>query len=414
MRHRVHERIFWLSCIAISFFQPVFGRIVPVFIGIMVLNWLIDGRFLYFIKRMKFEKDRIYTFSFASIYILYLAGLIHTVNFDYGWFDLEIKLSLFIFPLVFATSPWPLFSPHRTMLILWAFAAGCISGALILLGHASINEYSFGVSGTFYYMKLAWFFHPSYLSIYYNFAIGILILKLLQTNHDYPVRSLLLVGSILFLAVMIILLSSKAGLLTLALIILLAAFYSWKRMKLKWQGLIILGSGVFLFVLGYWLVPVAFSRISAISHAVTSQPEKGRVQSESNADRMAVWVTAIEIIEKNYLFGVGTGDVKDALMEGYKKNRLLPAYEHKFNAHNQYLQTFVTLGLGGFLVLVAILLLPALRALKSRQDLYFIFLLMFALNILFESMLEIQAGVVFYAFFNAFLFSVKINGDPVS
>jgi O-antigen ligase len=213
---------------------------------------------------------------------------------------------------------------------------------------------------------------------------------------------------------MVILLSSKAGLLTLALIIMLASFYSWKRMKLKLAGLVILGSGVMLFVLGYWLVPVAFSRISAAGHAVKALPEKGRVQAESNADRMAVWVTAIEIIEKNYVFGVGTGDVKDALMEGYIKNGLLPAYEHKFNAHNQYLQTFVTLGLSGFLVLVAFFLLPALKALKGRQDLYFVFLLIFALNILFESMLEIQAGVVFYAFFNAFLFTVKINGDPVS
>jgi O-antigen ligase len=237
---------------------------------------------------------------------------------------------------------------------------------------------------------------------------------LLQSDQQHPPKSYLLIGSILFLSVMVILLSSKAGLLTLALIIMLAAVYSWKRMKLKLAGLVILGSGVMLFVLGYWLVPVAFSRISAAGHAVKAQPEKGRVQAESNADRMAVWVTAIEIIKKNYVFGVGTGDVKDALMEGYKKNGLIPAYEHKFNAHNQYLQTFVTLGLAGFLALVAILLLPALRALKGRQDLYLAFLLIFAMNILFESMLEIQAGVVFYAFFNAFLFSVKISGDPVS
>jgi cellulose synthase/poly-beta-1,6-N-acetylglucosamine synthase-like glycosyltransferase len=78
------------------------------------------------------------------------------------------------------------------------------------------------------------------------------------------------------------------------------------------------------------------------------------------------------------------------------------------------LQTSIALGLAGFLVLVAMLLFPALRALQRHQDIYLVFLFIFSIAILSESMLEIQAGVVFYAFFNVFLFTADKNGDPVS
>jgi hypothetical protein len=58
---------------------------------------------------------------------------------------------------------------------------------------------------------------------------------------------------------------------------------------------------------------------------------------------------------------------------------------------------------------------PAISAIRSEYYLYFVFILLFSVNNLVESMLETQAGVVFYAFFNAFLFWVSgIVRRPVS
>jgi O-antigen ligase len=164
----------------------------------------------------------------------------------------------------------------------------------------------------------------------------------------------------------------------------------------------------------YLVAPVAFSRISEAGHTAASQPSQENLTPEDKADRIALWTTALEIIKKNFLIGVGTGDVKDNLLDTYRKNGIFYAFDHKLNAHNQYLQTSIALGLAGFLVLVAILLFPALRALQRHQDIYLVFLFIFSIAILSESMLEIQAGVVFYAFFNVFLFTADKNGDPVS
>ncbi len=400
-RYRIHDLVFWLSCLAIAFFIPVFWKIVPSLIVIMFLNWLIDGRFLANSRLLISEKQRRWAIGFALFYLIYVIGLLYTTNFDYGLFDLEIKLSLFIFPLIFATSPWPLFSIRRTYSVLWAFVAGCAAGAVILLGHAAVNEYAHGIFNSFYYMKLAWHFHATYLSMYYNFALGFLLFQLIINPYIKGIIVIL----ILFFIGMIFLLVSKAGMLTMILLLLSAALYAWLKLKNGWTGALIIGAGVMCFLIAYLFAPVTFSRVAGAERVVSSSPQANRVKAESNADRLAVWSTAGGIIKNNLLLGVGTGDVKDALLEGYRENNLIPALEHKFNAHSQYFQTFVTLGLVGFLLLLAMLVLPAIRAIRTGQILYLVFLVIFALNILFESMLEIQQGVVFYAFFNIFLFT---------
>ena len=76
----------------------------------------------------------------------------------------------------------------------------------------------------------------------------------------------------------------------------------------------------------------------------------------------------------------------------------------RLNAHDQYLQTYIALGIFGTLLLIINLLVPGWFAIRRIHFIYFSFLAVFAFNILFESMLEVQAGVIYYGFFNALLF----------
>jgi hypothetical protein len=72
----------------------------------------------------------------------------------------------------------------------------------------------------------------------------------------------------------------------------------------------------------------------------------------------------------------------------------------------------MTLGLPGIATLLLMLILPMIAAFRNRYFLYFVFLLLFSLNILSESMFEIQAGVIWYAFFNIVLFSaIRFSGE---
>ena len=83
--------------------------------------------------------------------------------------------------------------------------------------------------------------------------------------------------------------------------------------------------------------------------------------------------------------------------------------KHYFNAHDQYVQTLIALGIAGLLLLITMIVAPAIFSVKREYYIYFAFLFIFGISMFFESMFERQEGVVFYAFFNALLFSTARN-----
>ena len=118
---------------------------------------------------------------------------------------------------------------------------------------------------------------------------------------------------------------------------------------------------------------------------------------------MLIWSASNQVISENLLLGTGTGDAKDALLVEYANRGMTGALSHKLNAHNEYYQVFVSIGLIGFLLLLMCLFLPLYNGFTSSNWIYILFLLIIILNFVSESMLETQAGVLFYAFFNSLL-----------
>jgi O-antigen ligase len=112
------------------------------------------------------------------------------------------------------------------------------------------------------------------------------------------------------------------------------------------------------------------------------------------------------------VLGVGTGDLHAALDDKYRKYGMTGALNSHLNAHSQYFQTFIVLGLPGILTLVLMLLVPAAGAVKTRTWPLFFFILLFAINILVESMLELEAGVLFFSFFYSLLALRLIREKP--
>ncbi|TRZ71631.1 MAG: hypothetical protein D4R97_06565 [Bacteroidetes bacterium] len=100
MRKDIHQMIFRYCCLGIAFMLPVWGKLVPSIIALLILNWLVSGVYLKTIPVLFIDKNRRNTLIFAGLYILYIIGLLYTSDFAYAWFDLEVKLSLLIFPLV--------------------------------------------------------------------------------------------------------------------------------------------------------------------------------------------------------------------------------------------------------------------------------------------------------------------------
>jgi hypothetical protein len=401
----IHREIFRYCLLGIAILLPIYGPIVPSVIVLMVLNWVIEGRFRHKFHALLAERSRRLTLAFGLIYILYIAGLLHTFNFDYGLFDLEVKLSLLIFPLVFSTSDIESFSAKRRQELLLFFVLGCLAGSLLLIGRAFVATIFDRESDAFFYGSLSWYFHSSYLSMYYNFAIVVIFDHLISANWKKNInRRLAESGLILWFLFLVFLLSSKAGFLSLGGILLFFSGILVFQHKNWLGGILILTLGTLIFTSMYELIPGPLQRLENAGKVVRSESGTLSHSSESTAERLSIWEVSTEIIKEHYLIGVGTGDVKDELLTKYSQKGMGTALDKKLNVHCQYLQTFVALGIAGFVVLVLMLVLPGIMSIRRNDIIYLLFLAIFAFNILVESMFETQAGVVFYAFFNAFLF----------
>jgi O-antigen ligase len=400
VRHTIHNRIFYFCSIALMFLIPVYGKLLPPVISLMVLNWLIDGTFLKKIPLVIKEARRWQVLLFTSIYVIYLAGLINTSNFHFGFFDLQIKLSLLIFPLVFSTLDADLLDKAKLTILLKVYLAGCFAGSLILLFHSFFVEMNYGVRDSFVYSNLSWSFHPSYFAMYLSFAIAIIAELLYFNDEEFKWKGkLMLVLLVLYFFVIIFLLSSRAGIVSLLIIVILYVLLLVSRKGMIKPGLVLILVSALCFYGAFNLFPYAKSRIARTGDSTLLKEQVG-----STAERLSVWRTAVPIIKQNFLFGVGTGDVKDELLKSYREQNLQVILMHELNAHNQFIQTFIALGFIGFLVLILNFILPGIGALRSKHFLYFVFLIIFCFNNLVESMLETQAGVVFYAFINTLFF----------
>jgi len=405
-------RLYQLELILLAFVLPIYRKIVPYVIAVLVITWLLEADFVGKAKRIAGSRHRLYTLLFGGLYLVYGLGLLYSSNFDYGYFDLEVKMSLFIFPVLMASLPDEVFSARIARQVLWSFVAGVLASILYCYGQAVLRYIEWDNLAVFYYSSLSPLIHPSYLAMYVCFALAIILYFLhngVVKNRGLRIAVIALAG---LFELFIIMLSSKAGVLGLALVLGLFSGYLFFGQRKIRQGFIssvaLFGSFIFLFM----VFPVSTERFEETRDAIEQTDIHADEIPNSTGERIMIWWYSFEITNDNFLVGVGTGDVKDHLLEKYREKQMFNALGLELNAHNQYLQTTLALGIMGLVILMLTLVLPALYGLEVKQYLYLICLLLIAFNFLFESMLETQAGVVFYAFFNAYLFAIK--KDPAS
>ncbi len=382
--------------IVFAFFLPFGKKPLAIIIVLLFIAWLFKANY----KKI-FQWNRLWPgILFASIYFFYLIGLLYSENLHYGFKDLETKLSLFIFPLICFDSDNEKKQLNHVFI---SFIIGCIVSFIICFYYAWLNYKLYGVTDFLYYSYLSIFLHPGYFSMYLSFGLCMLFYLINEAGNRNKLKAkYVYIAIVPLLLIFQVFLSSKTGLLVSILILSIASIYLTIRKKNVTGLLIIFAIGIFVFV-GINKIHVIKDRVKAMTDTFRLAKLNNNTQ-EGTAIRLLVWKAAIDVITEHPLIGVGTGDVKDKLLEKYKEQHLKFAYDSKLNAHNQYLQTGVTLGVSGLLLLLVILFVPLLISIRKFNYLYAFFILIIFFNFFSESMLETQAGVIFYAFFNSFLF----------
>src|SRR4030095_14348654 len=118
----------WLY-VVIAFLMPFMPRLISVAIGLSFICWVIE---LFFLKKKPTLKFQKVSYIFLAFYFTYVAGLLWTDNFGYGFFDLQIKLSMIVFPLMFFSIPLP--GNNSLSRIIASFNFGCLVSVIIVIG----------------------------------------------------------------------------------------------------------------------------------------------------------------------------------------------------------------------------------------------------------------------------------------
>lgn len=416
LNQKIH---FYLTCL-LAFFTPIHPKILPILIILLTINWIINPSNIK--QSFKVLSSNLALSSIAILYLLYLISMLYSANLSFGGQVLETKMSLLIIPLIY--SAYINTTKEKLNHYLKIFVYGCIVYALICFSYATYayfkpleidlgNGYTFNYGANyFYYYYLSVFFHPSYTAMYSVFAIAIIVFSLKKELLLLNWKNVL---TIILLSVFVLLLSSKAGWISLFLL----GLYSigWLISVKKFLPIIYFSVPltVMFLVFNVYYTPTVSQRIpqvETIKKAITEKDNNNETVTTSkdgNASRVFIWKASAELFTTNILFGTGTGDSKDELLQIYLKKNMSSEYENKLNSHNQYFTTAISLGIIGLVIMLFTFIFPFYLSIIEKNYIISAFLILVSFNLLFESMYETQAGIVFYAFFNTLLCSTFVK-----
>lgn len=117
-----------------------------------------------------------------------------------------------------------------------------------------------------------------------------------------------------------------------------------------------------------------------------------------------------DLMEEAEKHGVDPDIVSKYLVE-YQFIRF--AIDNEINAHDMFFETMISVGVIGLLLLLAYFIIPLVLWIKTKSFdmLYCSFLLMIGFNALFESIFEVQLGIIFFCFFNSLLFTLSFRPE---
>lgn len=250
--------------------------------------------------------------------------------------------------------------------------------------------------------------HPTYFSIVVLIAIIILIsLPGITKLWQQVVRVLLVV----FLSFFIILLGSKICIVILFLYSNLALLFYLKRKKNLKAILLYVLTNVALFTIAFNTHVIYWRFVMAYETAMNTF--NGTAQSEY---RFMHWKCAVYAVKQRPLWGWGTADSNIPINECYNAINMTELLD--YNAHNQYLDTWVKIGLPGLAIVFLCLAMPFYVAIRRGDYAVAAIFSVYMVVALTECIFTVQKGILLHSFITSIYFGhiciLAKKGDPLS
>jgi O-antigen ligase len=336
------------------------------------------------------------------LYFIYALGILYSSHFSIAFTDIGRKIPLLLLPLSYLLVG-KRFSESASNKVLFSFLLATIFCSIVCYSFAFYNVWinkSFfikTIDRVYYYFAYIYLtdpvnIDPIYLSMFCNLAL------IISLKTPLIKSSTLRTIVVFYIAVFIILISSKIGILTLILILICWLLTSMRKIYLAVSLSVALGS---LITFSIYKFPFLKDRFTTSLHFDYSQ-EFGHLWN-STSYRLAIWSCSVETIAASPIWGYGTGDGQVALQETYREKNFIWGLRDSFNPHNQFFATMLDIGIPGLIVLFAMIALPFVSAFKQKDLILIGFVLIVLLAFLTESVLSRQKGIAFITFFYSFL-----------
>lgn len=335
----------------------------------------------------------------SSLYLLFLASLVYSSNIDYGLKKIETTLSLLVIPICFF-----LLIPNKKIengvkqkfmkVFISSTTVFSIITLFFILTDSKTEYYK-----NFYSNKFRVIVenvpligqHPIYASLFLGIALIFTLFIITQKNSfSNRFTTILIMFSVVINTILIIMLSSRAVILSLFVLMLI---YMLKLLvKSKKRKRII---GIFILMIVSTILLFTFNR--RMNEMMLFDTYKEVNTNFSNSYRVNIYKCALQVIKKSVWIGHGVGDEKDQLNICYEKEDQL-LLKKGYNSHNQYLDILIKLGIVGLICFVLFLFYNLYKAFFSFNSVLFYLILFYCINFLTENVLVRQSGLILFVF----------------
>jgi O-antigen ligase len=407
--------IFYILLFSLPFGQRFFIPMLFIWFVFVFISYFLNNDYsIYKFRGLLFLP--VLLFFFQTLRIVFSGNLMENLS------DIQFKLPLLLIPMLYPYQR-KLYKDNKHN-FLWIFVVGCTAASLFYIGFALYRSYTFvnglwvfnpipqyGWNNYFFSVEFSYLMHPSYLALYLLVALLIMSSKLVLWWKNSIVLKVTTILISLMLVSCLVLLQSRAGMLNLGLISVVSFFY----IIIAKRKFII---GIAFLVVLFCITLFIFSKFERIANTkrlfeiATEQGEKSQNREDVTFIRFGIWKSALSSIKEHPFLGVSPSNVREVLYEEYNKRDLIIAASEKLNAHNQYLETWLGLGIFGLLILLAMLFIPFWVGILRRDWLLVGFICLCSISFMFESMLERVAGIVFFTIFYTILVS-RLNYNKI-
>ena len=349
--------------------------------------------FLAFLFIFKINKENLKkVFVVSILFFIYTISLIYCFDVKTGS-DYIIRLSpLLIIPFCYSLIPDYFQNKFKTIFYKAFILSASLYVLLVFIYMYSIGFFSgekdLNVSYSFI-INCFWGIneHPIYISIILSIAMLILLEINFQSKKiKYFLFTVLLIG--------LLLMARKAVIISFFLV----SFFLVILRKTKRERFFLILFMIGMFLLSIFIPAIRLRYLELYNYQFVYN------ENSSTGIRQILWENAISLIKEAFFTGYSVGDVQAVIANQLYNEGYLQLAENNLNMHNQYIQTFLTVGFVGFAIYLISLFYLIRGLILSKNQLGIALITFFLLNFITESILYRQNGIILFSLFSSIIY----------